>query len=56
MDGYTKAVIKEALAKRSPCQVRFDYFMERLVNGPAVYVVAILFYGFWSWVIVESFF
>ena len=51
MDGYTKAAINEALAKRSPRQVRFDDLMERLVNGSAVYGVAVLFYGFWGWVI-----
>lgn len=51
MDGYTKAAIKEALAKRSPRQVKFDGFMERLVNGPFVYGVAVSFYGFWGWVI-----
>jgi len=41
MDGYTKAAIKEALAKRSAHQVKFDDYMERLVNGPAVYGVAV---------------
>ncbi len=51
MDGYTKAAIKEALAKRSPREVKFDDFMDRLINGPAVYVFAVLFYGFWGWVI-----
>jgi hypothetical protein len=56
MDGYTKAAIKQALAKRSPRQVKFDDFMERVVNGPAVYGVAVLFYGFWGWVIWESLF
>lgn len=56
MDGYTKAAIKEAVAKRSPRQVRFDDFLERMVNGPAVYGIAVLFYGFWGWVIFESLF
>ena len=56
MDGYTKAEIKEALARRSPRQVKFDEFMERVVNGPAVYGVALMFYGFWGWVIFGSFF
>jgi len=55
MDGYTKAAIKEELAKRSPRQVKSDDFMDRLINGPAVYVLALLFYGFWGWVIWESF-
>jgi hypothetical protein len=35
MDGYTKAAIKEALATRSPRQIKFDEVMERVVNGPA---------------------
>ena len=56
MDGYTKAAIKDALARRSTRQVKFDEVMERVVNGPAVYGVAVLFYGFWGWVIFESFF
>jgi len=56
MDGYTKAAIKEALAKRSPRQVRFDDFMNRIINGPMIYVFTVLFYGFWGWVIWESFF
>ena len=51
MDGYTKAAIKEELAKRSLRQVKRDKFLERVVNGPAVYVLALLFYGFWGWVI-----
>lgn len=55
MDGYTKAAIKEELAKRSPGQVKRDEFMKRLINGPVVYVFALLFYGFWGWVIWESF-
>ncbi len=54
MDGYTKAAIKEALAKRSPRQVRFDDFMERLVKGPGVYGLAVVFYGFFGWVIWQS--
>ena len=61
MDGYTKAEIKAALVERSPRQVKFDDFMERIVNGTmvygiAVYGIAVLFYGFWGWVIWESFF
>lgn len=56
MDGYTKAAIKEALATRSPRQIKFDEVMERVVNGPAVYVFALMFYGFWGWIIWESFF
>ena len=51
MDGYSKAAIKEALAKRSSRQVRFDEVIERLVNGSAVYGVAVMFYGFWGWMI-----
>lgn len=50
MDGYTKAAIEGALAKRSPRQVRLDEFMDRMINGPAVYVSTVLFYGFWGWV------
>lgn len=34
MDGYTKAAIREALAKRTSRQVKFDDFMDRLINGP----------------------
>jgi len=55
MDGYTKAAIREALAKRSPRQVRFDDFMNRMINGPMIYVLTALFYGFWGWVIWTSF-
>lgn len=54
MDGYTTAAIKEELAKRSPGQVKRDEFMKRLINGPVVYVFALLFYGFWGWVIWRS--
>lgn len=54
MDGYTKAAIKEAMAKRSPREVEWDAFMDRPINGPAVYVFTCLFYGFWAWVIWES--
>ena len=54
MDGYTKAAIKEELARRSPRQVKRDEFMDGLINGPAVYGIGILFYGFWGWVILES--
>ena len=56
MDGYTKAAIKESLAERSPRQVKFDAFMERIVNGTKIYAIAVLFYGFWGWVIWESLF
>ena len=56
MDGYTRAAIKDALARRSPRQVKFDDFMERVIIGPAVYGVAVLFYGLWGWVIWESLF
>ena len=56
MDGYTKAAIKEALAERSPSQVKFDVFMERIVNGTMIYAIAVLFYGVWGWVIWESLF
>ena len=45
MDGYTKAAIKEALAKRSPREVKRDAFMDRLINGPMVYVFAVMFWG-----------
>ena len=55
MDGYTKAAIRDALARRTPRQVKLDGFMERVVNGPAVYGIAVLFYGFWGWVIWRSF-
>lgn len=51
MDGYSKAAIREALAERSARQVRFDEFMDRLINGPAVYGIAVLFYGFWGYVV-----
>ena len=44
MDGYTKAAIRKAIAKRSARQIKFDEFMERLINGPAVYGIALLFY------------
>lgn len=49
MDGYTKAAIKEALAKRTPRQVWFNDFMDRLINGPMVYVFAVLFWGVLIW-------
>ena len=55
MDGYTKAAIKEALAKRTPRQVQFDDFMDRLINGPIVYVFAAAFWGVLIWVIWNSF-
>jgi len=56
MDGYTKAAIKEALAKRSPLQLRFNEFMNRLINGPMLYVLATLFYGIFGWLIWEAYF
>ena len=46
MDGYTKTEIKEALAKRSPRQEKFDAFMERIVNGATIYAIALCFMGF----------
>ena len=49
MDGYTKAAIREALAKRTPRQVKIDDFMDRLINGPIVYVFAFLFWGMLGW-------
>lgn len=51
MDGYTKAAIREALAKRTPQQVKFDDFMDRLINGLMVYVFAIAFWAVLGWVI-----
>jgi len=54
MDGYTKAAIKEAMAKRSPREVKWDAFMDRLINGPVVYVFAIAFWGLLGWVIFVS--
>jgi len=54
MDGYTKAAIKEALAERSPRRVKFDAFMQPIVNGTTVYAIAVLFYGFWGWMIWEG--
>ena len=54
MDGYTKAAIREALAKRTSRQVNFDNFMDRLINGPMVYVFAVLFWGLLGWGIWES--
>ena len=54
VDGYTKAAIKEAMAKRSPRQVKWDANMDRLINGPAVYVFAIAFWGLLGWVIFVS--
>ena len=56
MDGYTRAAIKEALARRSPRRVKFDDFMDRLINGPMMYVLAVLLYGFLGWVIWQSLF
>ena len=54
MDGYTKAAIKEALAKRTSRQVKFDDFMDRLINGPMVYVFAVLVWGLLGWGIWKS--
>jgi len=54
VDGYTKAAIREALAKRTSRQVKFDDFMDRLINGPMVYVFAVLFWGLLGWGIWES--
>jgi len=51
VDGYTKAAMREALAELSARQVRFDEMMDRLSNGPAVYGIAVLFYGFWGYVV-----
>lgn len=48
MDGYTKAAIKEAMAKRSPREVKWDAFMDRLINGSFVYVFAVIFWGSWG--------
>jgi len=53
MDSYAKAAFREAVAKRTPLQVRRDECLNRLVNGPTIYVFALLFYGFWGWVIFE---
>ena len=43
MDGYTKAAIKEALANLSPREVSLDALMDRMINGPVVYVFTALF-------------
>lgn len=45
MAGYTRAAIKDALAKRSARQVRCDDLMERLINGPLVYVFCTALYA-----------
>jgi len=55
MDGYTKAAIKEALAKRSPREVKFDAYMDRVINGPMVYVFAFAFWGLLGLLIFVSF-
>ena len=55
MDGYTRAAIKEALAKRSPIQVRFDDFIDRVINGPMIYVFCAGFYGLLDWLAWVSF-
>jgi len=55
MNGYTKAAIKEALAKRSPRQVKRDAVMDRLINGPIVYVFCAGFYGVLGWLAWVSF-
>ena len=46
MDGYAKADTKEALAKRSPRQARFDAITHRLIIGPMMFVIAALFHVF----------
>ena len=51
MDGYTKAAIAEALAKRSSGQIAFDEAIDRFLNGMGVYLIGLAFYGFWGWVI-----
>lgn len=56
MDGYTKAAIKEAMAKRSPREVKWDAFMDRLINGPGIYVFAVIFWGLLGWGFWESLF
>jgi len=55
MDGYTKAAIKEALAKRSPRQILFDDFMDLVINGPMIYVFCAGFYGLLGWMVWVSF-
>ena len=54
MDGYTKAAITEALAKRSPRQIAFDELIDRVLNGIGIYLIGAAFYGFWGWVVWES--
>lgn len=54
MDGYTKAALAEALAKRSSRQVVIDEAIDRFLNGMGVYLTGLVFYGFWGWVIWES--
>jgi len=51
MDGYTKAAIAEALAKRSSGQRAFDEAIDRVLNGAGVYLIGTAFYGFWGFVL-----
>jgi hypothetical protein len=44
MDGYTKAAIEKALAKRSLGEVKRDAFMDKLINGPMIHVFAVMFW------------
>ena len=48
MDGYTRVAIKDEMNKRSALQVKIDDALERMVNGPEVYIFTILIYGFWG--------
>ena len=54
MDGYTKAAIAEALAKRSSGQIAFDEAIDRVLNGAGIYMIGAAFYAFLGWVIWES--
>ena len=54
MDGYTKAAMAEALAKRSSGQIAFDEAIDRVLNGAGVYLTGVAFYGFLGWVTLES--
>jgi len=51
MDGYTRAAIEEALAKRSSRQIAFDEAIDKVLNGAGVYLIGLAFYWFWGWVI-----
>ena len=51
MDGYTKAALAEALAKRSSRQIAIDEVIDRFLNGAGVYLIGLAFYGFLGWVI-----